>query len=541
MVTGCHGSELRLPTFIDSHMVLQRSPQKARVWGWAGYNANVTARLDGTEIGFSIAQSFDRGWWIDFPPQPAGAGHTIDISDGNKTIHLEDIAFGDVYLCSGQSNMQMSVPAVFNATAEIIDSANYPNLRLATVEQTTTDTPQPDVDTKANYVWKRSGPDAVDGNAPFSYYSATCYFFGRDLYKSLGGLVPIGLLTSCWGGQKVEVFSSPDALNDETCGGTRPAKNKSPEESAQKNRLHGDATKSRADSSKLLRGLHYDPLDSQWTDGQDDPPHNSSLWNGMIFPFLPMRLSGVVWYQGEANSNDATSYACRFPAMISDWRAKFDLPDLPFVFVELAGFDDQTLWPVFRAGQEAALALPKVGMATAIDLRDPASPNGGIHPRRKQEVGRRVSLVMRSIKYKERNGLVYTGPKLNAVHIQTINSLKVVTLGFLPGTADGLHFHDTADCPDCCQTSLPSFQVMDQTGNWTTASKAKVIRDDEVILFTTSLVYGIRYGWEAAPKCILYNGLGGPDDHLGIAASPFEWCHSYSGNPAWTGNACAQN
>ena len=178
--------------------------------------------------------------------------------------------------------MEMSVVAAFNASEKIADSIHYPHLRLATVQQTTADTPQVDVASKANYTWARSGPDAMDaaGDA-FSWYSASCYFFGREIYKPLEGKVPIGLVTSCWGGQQIKAFSSPEALADATCGGTRPL---------EKYIFDFD------------QGLGVNP---------------TQLWNVMIHPLLPMRFAGVAWYQGEANSGNPASYACRFLAMIA--------------------------------------------------------------------------------------------------------------------------------------------------------------------------------------------------------------------------------
>ena len=117
---------------------------------------------------------------VDLPPQPAGHDLTIEISDGKSTVHLDDIAFGDVYLCSGQSNMELAVPAVFNASAEMEDSANYPNLRLISVAHNPKDEPQDDAPLRADYTWGRSGPHTVNGTS-FGYFSAACYFFGRDI------------------------------------------------------------------------------------------------------------------------------------------------------------------------------------------------------------------------------------------------------------------------------------------------------------------------------------------------------------------------
>jgi sialate O-acetylesterase len=556
-------NRLQLPTFWDSHMVLQREPVESNIWGWAAPGANVSVILDRrtimstdvytdtnehgrTTVTFSIASNKSGIWSVDFPPQRAGSGYSIHITDGSKSIVLEDVAFGDVYLCSGQSNMQMSVPATFNASAEvrkdrknvhyemilvqnrlichfccfllpnkILDSNHYPNLRLATVDLVTADTPQNDAPSKATYTWARSSPMAVNGGNGFAYYSATCYYFGRELHQAMQGKVPIGLVTACWGGQTVETFSSPDALADQTCGGTRPR--------------HGHDT----DNNQLQYNYNMPAAN----DGSTDQPQPTQLWNAMIHPLCKMRFKGVIWYQGEANAGDPISYACRFPAMISDWRLKFQLPDLSFVFVQLAGFQ-QDNFPLLRAAQMAALQIPNVGFATAIDLGDPSSTSGAIHPRRKQEVGRRLSLTVRSLQYHERGGLVYSGPILNGVQINTNDeSGYLVRMSFESGSADGLHTAGSPECVACC-SAMP-FHILDTSGKWIRVDQGQ-IRGMELYLSSNKVmnVYGIRYAWEGYPQCLLYNGKGGPDDHKGIAASPFEWCAYPSGYPSWTDQAC---
>jgi sialate O-acetylesterase len=254
--------------------------------------------------------------------------------------------------------MEFSLNAAMNASEEIADSIHYPNLRLSTVA-TLPGAKQPvhDVPSIANYTdasgkvvaWRRSEPDAFAPatSTTFSYFSAVCYLFGRDLYRMKGGAVPIGLVASDVGGVKIETLMSPDALEDDTCGGTAYAR--------------ADTV---ADNSSLVPGL------------------DGSVWNGMIYPLLPMRFHGVVFYQGESNSLSGcpSAYACMFPALVADWRSKFGLPDLFFDFVQLAayGWHDYTH---LRQAQLAALQLPNVGMATAVDLGDMKSPNGGIHPR----------------------------------------------------------------------------------------------------------------------------------------------------------------
>lgn len=518
-------SELRLPTFVDSHMVLQRAPQNARVWGWASPGTNVTVTLQKSNLSICATVDPDGAWFIDLPPQPASDGHSIEITDGIKSILLEDIVFGDVFLCSGQSNMEMTIGAVYDSKKEVADAINYPNIRLATVAKATSDIPMEDASSPTYYTWARSSPQAVTGNASDdkwdAVFSATCYFFGRELYQSMNGSVPIGLVVSSWGGQKVETFSSPDALADTTCGGTIPA------------------------GGNLLNEWHF-PYHNDDTHlyniNVSEQVNFTQLWNAMIHPLIPMRFAAALWYQGEANSQNPTSYACRFPAMITDWRVKFNLPDLEFVFVQLAAFPPGSTWPWVRAAQGAALQLPGVGMATTIDLGETAdAPHGAIHPRRKQEVGRRLALVMRAIHYRDYDAQYHsTGPIFVGVGITSSPTHSSIRLSFQSGTANLLHFAGAATCTKCCEE--PPFLILERTGVWSRVAKMQVRNIDEILLFTTApQVLGIRYAWEPQPQCLLYNGVGGPDDHSGLPAAPWEWCAYPSGHPKWTNSSCLIN
>eukprot|EP00456_Euglypha_rotunda_P014978 TRINITY_DN14772_c0_g1_i1.p1 TRINITY_DN14772_c0_g1~~TRINITY_DN14772_c0_g1_i1.p1 ORF type:complete len:206 (+),score=22.02 TRINITY_DN14772_c0_g1_i1:128-745(+) len=196
-------------------MVLQRSPQKSRVWGWGTAGEKVTVQLDsGTGGSWSANAASDGSWQVNLDPQDASTGHTITISAPSGSKTLTNVAFGDVWLCSGQSNMQMSVNDANNASAEIQDSINYPNLRYFTEQLIASDVPLTTMGSAANYNWGVSGPTtmvAVNGG-DFSWPSATCYFFAREVYKYFKGSVPIGMVVPDWGGTRVEAWSSPDAL-----------------------------------------------------------------------------------------------------------------------------------------------------------------------------------------------------------------------------------------------------------------------------------------------------------------------------------------
>ena len=245
VVSSCCDAKLQLPTFISSHMVLQREPHKAKIWGWASLKSNVTLELlmfndessddsiiinnsgdggqeDNNNIDVEetttatilykesiIANDIDGYFEFNILPQPSSTNRVLRFveyeNDNSETsiILLYDIDFGDVYLCSGQSNMEMSIAGVFNSNDEIQDSIHYTHLRLASTIKYASDIPQKDVMSRANYTWLPSSPIAMNIHDSFSYFSATCYFFGRTLYQHFNATLPIGLLVAPWGGQRV--------------------------------------------------------------------------------------------------------------------------------------------------------------------------------------------------------------------------------------------------------------------------------------------------------------------------------------------------
>jgi sialate O-acetylesterase len=259
---------VELHPFLADNLVLARAPLSPRLWGWGTPGEDIVVALDGQAVGDPTQVDSDGEWVLDLPPRDASIGpHTLTLTGSESgSVTLQTVAFGDVFLCSGQSNMQFAVNGAFNASDEIVDSANYPHLRLATVALVPADTPQSKAASAANYTWAVSGPNAFApvGSKEFSWLSGTCYFFGRDLYKSLGQRVPIGIVASSWGGQTVETFSSPDAIGDETCGGTK---------------LEEEIANPGSSSTQMFRRL----------------PSTSQLWNGMIYPLIKMRFAGAIW------------------------------------------------------------------------------------------------------------------------------------------------------------------------------------------------------------------------------------------------------
>lgn len=499
----CFGIELG--SFLADNMVLARKPLNARLWGWGEAGDTISIAIDGEGIGEASTTVQDDGSWvINLPPREASAGpHTITLASSMSTVSIKNVAFGDVFLCSGQSNMEFAVAGAFNSDAEIADSINYPNLRLANVNKTVADSPQDKVGSKTeNYIWAVSAPDAF--GAAWQWPSAACYFFGRDIYRFLGRKVPIGLVSAPWGGQSVTAFSSPDAMADETCGGTvDSSKGFTKKYTIELENIDIKMNSAVAEATEMFRHRRR------------RLPQTSQLWFAMIHPLINMRFSAALWYQGEADAGDPSFYACHFPAMISDWRRKFDL-DLPFYFVQLAAHT--TDFSLIREAQMAALKLDDISYAVAIDIGDPMSPWGAIHPRRKQEVGRRLALAVWGGPLYGRD-VVTSGPIVRGVIVNEETSSITVT--FEPGTEAHLHANGTAACDECCNIS--PFELRGSTTeNWTRADFT-VVGNRRILLSVPEgmIPTEVRYDWEGYPQCAVYNGLGGPDDHKGIAATPF--------------------
>lgn len=548
---------LRLPTVLSSNMVLQRAPHTARLWGFAHPSETIYMDLDGEDVGNTTADS-NGNWLMTLKPQPASQERVIKFtSSSGDTVKMKNVAFGDVYLCGGQSNMELCVDAVENSTSEIEDSRNYPNLRFFAVRGSARDDPQVDVMSKySNEAWVVSGPSAfVHQDRYFSVFSATCYFFGRDLYKTLNGEVPIGLVASTWSNVPIQVFSSADALGDATCGGTREETETSLYPIRPNEKLQVQLpTDENPDQVDLLGGARPTDVDSSqisWlslvkqtqprssflalSSVERDlvPPKKSQVWNGMFHPLLNLRLSGVIWYQGESNNHEPGVYACLFPALIADWRRKFELPDLEFTFVQvstghlpkLPGLPGHMIGPEIRNAQLAGLQLNGTAVVPSYDLgelhlgRHP--PLGSMHPRKKQEVGRRLALAVQRLHYGF--GVVATGPVVQG--FQHDSQSGNISITFDPDTAAGLHFADIPDCKRCCEVS--PFEVQNDEGKWLSTTGHQV-EGSEVKLRIHShkasakaAIVAVRYAHSHQPDCGLYNGNGGADDHQGIIALPF--------------------
>lgn len=332
-------AEVRLPKIFGPGMVVQQK-QKAPVWGWAAKGEKITVSLGESKAEATAGD--DGKWQVKLDPPPAGGSYTLTVA-GTNTIALSDVLVGEVWVCSGQSNMEWRVSQSLNP-AEEIAAANLPKIRMFTVKKVPAEQPQDDCEGS----WATCTPETV------ANFSAVGYFFARKLHQDLG--VPVGVINSSWGGTICEAWTSRPGLENDPNADLKPI---------------------------LDRYQKFEP-------GKPNQP--SVLYNGMLKPIIPYGVRGAIWYQGESNIARAEQYAKLFPAMIADWRKSWGQEKFPFVFVQLApyryeGQDTANLAEAWEA-QLKTLATPDTGMAITTDIGDVKD----IHPKNKQEVGRRLAL-----------------------------------------------------------------------------------------------------------------------------------------------------
>ncbi|NQT83327.1 sialate O-acetylesterase [bacterium] len=388
-------ADVQLPRLFSDNMVIQQG-MKSPVWGKADPGEKVIVTFAGLQ---TTATTDENGRWMaKLGPFKAGGPFQLTIA-GNNTLAIKNVLVGEVWVCSGQSNMQWTVRQSANADGEI-GQANFPKIRLFTVRRTVADTPQDDVVGS----WVECSPRTVPG------FSAVAYFFGWEIHKELGG-IPIGLIHTSWGGTPSEAWTSMPALEAEE--DIKPFIEYWKEEVVKSEARMAEYEKKMMEwkeaSEKAKAQGEEPPGQPQKPWDQRTSPHRpASLYNAMIAPVVPYALRGAIWYQGESNASRAYQYRKLFPMMIRDWRRAWGQGDFPFLFVQLAnfrnGWTDPKSWAELREAQLMTLSLPKTGMAVAIDIGE----SFNIHPRNKQEVGRRLALAGRSIAYDEE--LVYSGP-----------------------------------------------------------------------------------------------------------------------------------
>lgn len=357
---------VKLPSIFADHMVLQRDVP-ITVWGTADPGEAITVKIgDASATG---AAGPDGRFAVELRPLPAGGPHTLVVN----AVEVKDVLVGEVWVCSGQSNMEWPVAASKDPEKEIA-AADFPRLRHFAVKKAIASEPRADVE----------GAWAVASPATAGSFTAVGFFFGRELLKDLD--VPIGLVHTSWGGTPAEAWTSRETLAADP---------------ALKPLLDRWDAAVAADAKK------------------GESPHRASgLFNAMLAPLTRYAIRGAIWYQGESNASRAFQYRTLFPAMIRDWRRSFSRGDFPFLFVQLANFTPalpdpaESDWAELREAQTMTLALPNTAMAVTIDIGDAKD----IHPRNKQEVGRRLALAALAMTYGKK--VPFSGPLYQSMAVE---------------------------------------------------------------------------------------------------------------------------
>lgn len=464
------------------HAVLQRG-QPIPVWGTADAGEKVTVTFDGQTK--TIDTGADGKWLIKLDAHIAGGPYDLTIA-GTNTIKLTDILVGEVWVCSGQSNMEWVVKNSTNADAEIA-AAKFPLIRHYKVEKKTSDVPL----TSCKGAWTVCSPETAGG------YTAVGYYFGRKLHQELN--VPVGLLHTSWGGTPAEAWTSKPALTGAaTFSGVFAAWDKQMEGyPAQLEKYKQTLAKWEAEAAAAKTAGKPAPTKPRGPNGPDSPHKPASLYNGMLTPLAPYGIKGAIWYQGESNAGRAKDYRELMALMIGDWRTTFGQGDFPFYIVQLANYMERkpeptdTGWALLREAQYLVTTTVKnTGIAVAIDIGEAKD----IHPKNKQDVGLRLALNALAKDYGKQ--IPYSGPVYKEMKVDGTNA--VLSFDHLGG---GLTV--TGD-------KLTGFAIAGEDKKYVWAD-AKIVGDTVVVSAAgVTKPTAVRYAWADNPECSLSNKAGLP-------------------------------
>ncbi|MXV17649.1 sialate O-acetylesterase [Hufsiella ginkgonis] len=507
-------AKIRLPAIIGEHMVIQRGV-KVPVWGWADPGETVTVEFMSKV--FNATADAAGNWSLKLDVYPAGGPYGMTIRSAAGAITFSDVLVGDVWLASGQSNMEFGIQTEKSGAAGI-PNAKDDLLHLFFVPFASSLEPQKDIAPVAagsrNGKWIVCTPEAMaDPQWAWHGFSAVGYYFAKELRNNLR--VPVGMIATYKGGTPAQAWTSLPGLkqlpafttyvnahqalvkNYETATAEYPAKLAAYQQAIKKWNLDPQGPK---------------PAGINAPDGGFGAPAN--LYNAMVAPLVPYGIKGVIWYQGESNGDklaQAVEYRTLFPRMISDWRAQWKQGDFPFLFVQLANFRKPATapaegnWAWVREAQLKTLSLPATGMAVITDIGDAAD----IHPTNKKDVGIRLALAARKVAYGQQ--LVYSGPVYRSMRIA--------------GNTIELTFSNTGSGLTANGQELKGFGIAaaDEKFVWANA----VIRGSKVIVSSPGVTrpVAVRYNWADNPPGTLANKeglLAGPFRTDDFQAIPFE-------------------
>lgn len=481
-------AELKLPAIIGDHMVLQQK-QSNPIWGWDTPGTKVTVTFDGKTK--SAEAGADGKWTVKLDPVDANAKPAVLSIAGSSKRDIQDVLVGEVWMCSGQSNMGWTVNGDWKGDLESLAS-NHPNLRLITVPIVGTQ----ELKTDFAGEWKASNPETA------RTFSAVGFFYGRYLHEVLG--VPVGLINNAWGGSAAEAWVRRETIEKD------PRFKRLVDGWKQQEAQLGSA-EAKASYEKALEIWKTKAAEAKAA-GKPAPPAPRSpeqllggnarpgnIFAGMVHPTLGYGIKGVIWYQGESNAGRAWEYAQLFPFMIEQWRAEWKQGDFPFYWVQLADFKAEApdqfdaQWAELRESQTKTLSLPNTGEAVIIDLGEA----NDIHPKNKYDVSARLARWALAKDYGFKD-LAHQSPTYREMRVAG----KKATLKF-DHVGSGLRTVDVGD--------VQGFVICGEDRKWVRA-QATITGPDSVDVWADGVAapVAVRYAWADNPVCNVLSKEGLP-------------------------------
>jgi sialate O-acetylesterase len=530
-------ADVRQPSIFGDHMVLQAG-QKIPFWGTAAPGEKITATIGA--VSAQTEAGADGKWMVYLGPQSASTTPVTVTVAGNNTLTYRDVLLGEVWLASGQSNMQLGMTKVRNAEQEISEGS-HPLLRLFCIQHTSSfsvsdDVPASNRQDDPRGHWQLCTPEMLRSDG-WGGFAGTAYFFGREIQDKTRK--PVGLVLCAYLGQPAEAFVSIETLKSD------------PEfapyiEELDQMRKHAQADRAAYPAAKALYdeahkawedqyGVEYGKALADWKAAkttepmprppvpQPNPPPDgtpkigapTTVYNAMIHPIIPYGIRGAIWYQGESNCDEPWCYDKLMASLIREWRTEWNQGDFPFLFVQLCTLGptppyplslqryplQHSGWPIVREMQTRNLSIPNTGMAVTIDLGD-----ADLHPPDKQDVGHRLALLARRMVYKE--PVECLSPMYESMALEG-NKIRI---RFKNG--EGLKMGPHPSLADPRQQAAPpeitGFAIAGVNQKWVNAKA--VIDGSSVIVWSDAAPdpAAVRYGWATAPMCYLYNGADLP-------------------------------
>ncbi len=486
VLTSLHAgayAEVRLPHLFSDHAVLQRD-RPIHVWGWSTPGAHLLAHFHQQQVA-SIADAQGR-WSLSLQPESAGGPYVLSITGDEADVTVHDLLVGDVWIASGQSNMEFPLQGFGPDTplknqASEIAAATQPRVRLLRLEHKSNDFPLADQPSD----WTLCTPETA------RTFSAVAYFFGREIAQRED--VPVGLIDTTWGGTPADSWVSLDTLGSNPQ--LLPALSSRAHFADEQTSLDATIAAEKAEDQAAQRDGKPLPKHPWHPDELSWSP--AGLYNGMIAPLTPMTIKGFLWYQGETNSSPdrAPYYQSLFSALIGDWRTHFAQGDLPFLYVQISSFHSPSEdWGAIRDAQRRTLDVANTAMAVTLDIGNPTN----VHPADKQTVGARLALAARHLVYGEAG--VSTGP-LYREATRELNS---------DGSSSLRVWFDHADGLTSKGKPLTAFEVAGPDHHFVPATAHL---DGETVLVRSPQIPHpsyVRFGWAGVVEGSLYNATNLP-------------------------------